>query len=54
MKGIDVNNLKIRRSAFELDWERRLGYLVTKNNLEFETVWQHVLLLLDEVTVENR
>ena len=54
MRGIDVNNLKIRRSAFELDWERRLGYLVTKNNLEFETVWQHVLLLLDEVTVENR
>lgn len=54
MKGIDVNNLKIRRSAFELDWERRLGYLVTKDNLEFETVWQHVLLLLDEVTVENR
>ena len=53
MKGIDVNNLKIRRSAFELDWERRLGYLVTKNNLEFETVWQQVLLLLDEVTVEN-
>lgn len=53
MKGIDVNNLKIRRSAFELDWERRLGYLVTKDNLEFETVWQHVLLLLDEVTVEN-
>ena len=54
MKGIDVNNIKLRRSAFELDWERRLGYLVTKNNLEFETVWQHVLLLLDEVTVENR
>lgn len=53
MKGIDVNNLKIRRSAFELDWERRLGYLVTKDNLEFETVWQQVLLLLDEVTVEN-
>ena len=53
MKGIDVNNIKLRRSAFELDWERRLGYLVTKNNLEFETVWQHVLLLLDEVTVEN-
>jgi len=54
MRGIDVNNIKLRRSAFELDWERRLGYLVTKNNLEFETVWQHVLLLLDEVTVENR
>lgn len=54
MRGIDVNNLKIRRSAFELDWERRLGYLVTKDNLEFETVWQQVLLLLDEVTVENR
>ena len=53
MRGIDVNNLKIRRSAFELDWERRLGYLVTKDNLEFETVWQQVLLLLDEVTVEN-
>lgn len=53
MKGIDVNNIKLRRSAFELDWERRLGYLVTKNNLEFETVWQQVLLLLDEVTVEN-
>ena len=53
MKGIDVNNIKLRRSAFELDWERRLGYLVTKDNLEFETVWQQVLLLLDEVTVEN-
>lgn len=53
MKGIDVNNIKLRRSAFELDWERRLGYLVTKNNLEFETVWQQVLLLRDEVTVEN-
>jgi predicted nucleotidyltransferase component of viral defense system len=49
LKGIDIKIMEKRRSEFETDWDRRLHYLVINKGLNFETVWQCVLQLLDEI-----
>ncbi len=49
LQGVDVKILEQRRSEFETDWERRLYFLVTNQDLDFEKAWKCVLQLLDEI-----
>ncbi|MDX9864543.1 MAG: hypothetical protein RBT34_07045 [Anaerolineaceae bacterium] len=49
LNGINSKNIEKRRSEFETDWERRLHYLVINKGLDFETVWQCVLQLMNEI-----
>jgi predicted nucleotidyltransferase component of viral defense system len=52
LMGIEIKNIEQRRSEFEIDWERRLNYLVISKGLDFEKAWQCALRLLEEVTIE--
>ncbi len=49
LNGIDIKMIEQRWSAFERDWDRRLNYLVINKGLAFDTAWQRVLGLLDEI-----
>jgi predicted nucleotidyltransferase component of viral defense system len=49
LQGVDVKSLEQRRSEFETDWDRRLYYLVTNHDLDFEEAWKCVLQFLDEI-----
>lgn len=51
LKKVDAGIFEQRRFEFEKDWERRLNYLVTRNDMGFDAVWQRVLQLLKEITV---
>jgi uncharacterized protein len=52
LQEIDVKILEKRRFEFEVDWERRLYYLVTNKGSDFETIWKSVLQFLTDVTIE--
>ena len=48
-QGLDPKSLENRRSEFELDWERRLSYLVQGKQATFEAAWNCVLQLLKDI-----
>lgn len=50
LKRVDFKTMEHRRSEFERDWDRRLNYLVINKGLQFETVWQSIQNLLEEIT----
>jgi len=47
---IDINSIEIRRAEYELDWDRRLNYLITNNYSEFESVWANILDLVKKLS----
>lgn len=46
--AIDLDQIKMRRSEFERDWERRLSYLV-RGETEFEAAWTTTLEALQHL-----
>ncbi len=52
-RGIDLSQLSRerlaqRRAEFQIDWDRRLSYLVKIQQLpSFESAWEHVLQMID-------
>lgn len=46
--AVDLDQIKIRRSEFERDWERRLSYLV-RGETEFEAAWTTTLEALQHL-----
>ena len=49
-EGINLKSLEQRRAQFEVDWNRRLNYLVQNKNVSFESVWLNVMQTLQEIT----
>jgi uncharacterized protein len=49
LQEVDVKTMEQRRLEFEIDWERRLNYLVINKGLHFETIWESVSRILDEL-----
>ena len=48
LNDVDPRSLANRRSEFELDWNRRLQYLVTNNHQTFDAVWLSLRIILDD------
>jgi len=49
LQSIDVIDFERRRHEFELDWERRLSYLVQSRTASFALVWDCVIQLVRDI-----
>ena len=47
---LDINLIENRQVEYEIDWNRRLNYLIINNNLEFSLVWSSILVLLKKLS----
>ena len=51
LKEVNLSSLTNRRSEFELDWDRRLQYLVQNKQQAFEVIWLRVCGFLIEMAI---
>ena len=51
LKKVDLRSLANRRTEFELDWNRRLQYLVPNNQHTFEEIWGQVVDLINQSSI---